>query len=47
MDGHRVGEIGQRISYDSEGAFSRACLALFAHSPKDERSLSSEPSRGG
>ncbi|WP_158807780.1 AraC family transcriptional regulator [Beijerinckia sp. L45] len=32
----RVGEIGLRIGYDSEAAFSRAYKALFGHPPRDE-----------
>jgi AraC-like DNA-binding protein len=32
----RVGEIGLRIGYESEAAFSRAFKALFGHSPRDE-----------
>lgn len=33
----RVGEIGLRIGYESEAAFSRAYKALFGHSPRDEK----------
>ncbi|TGD99349.1 AraC family transcriptional regulator [Methylobacterium nonmethylotrophicum] len=33
--GARVGEIGLRIGYESEAAFSRAYKALFGHSPRD------------
>ncbi len=32
----RVGEIGLRIGYESEAAFSRAYKALFGHPPRDE-----------
>ncbi|MDO9426829.1 MAG: AraC family transcriptional regulator [Methylobacterium sp.] len=32
----RVGEIGLRVGYESEAAFSRAYKALFGHSPRDE-----------
>ena len=34
----RVGEVGLRIGYESEAAFSRAYKALFGHSPRDETS---------
>lgn len=32
----RVGEIGLRVGYESEAAFSRAYKTLFGHSPRDE-----------
>ncbi|MFB0488801.1 AraC-like DNA-binding protein [Methylobacterium sp. OAE515] len=32
----RVGEIGLRVGYESEAAFSRAYKALFGHPPRDE-----------
>ena len=32
----RIGEIGLRIGYESEAAFSRAYKALFGHPPRDE-----------
>lgn len=32
----RIGEIGLRVGYESEAAFSRAYKALFGHSPRDE-----------
>ena len=32
----RVGEIGLRVGYTSEAAFSRAYKALFGHPPRDE-----------
>jgi AraC-like DNA-binding protein len=32
----RVGEIGLRIGYESEAAFSRAYKDFFGHSPRDE-----------
>jgi AraC-like DNA-binding protein len=35
----RVGEIGLRIGYESEAAFSRAYKALFGRSPRDEFKL--------
>jgi AraC-like DNA-binding protein len=35
----RVGEIGLRIGYESEAAFSRAYKALFGRSPRDELKL--------
>ena len=31
----RVGEIGLRVGYESEAAFSRAYKALFGHSPRE------------
>ncbi|MBZ9799319.1 AraC family transcriptional regulator [Mesorhizobium sp. ES1-4] len=39
----RVGEIGLRIGYESEAAFSRAYKQLFGHSPRAEYALASEP----
>lgn len=38
----RIGEVGQRIGYESEAAFSRAYKALFGHSPRGEHSLFDE-----
>jgi AraC-like DNA-binding protein len=35
----RVGEIGLRIGYESEAAFSRAYKEFFGHSPRDEFAL--------
>jgi AraC-like DNA-binding protein len=35
----RVGEIGLRIGYESEAAFSRAYKEFFGHSPRVEFAL--------
>ncbi len=35
----RVGEVGLRIGYESEAAFSRAYKALFGHSPRAESAM--------
>lgn len=40
----RVGEVGLRIGYESEAAFSRAYKALFGHPPRDD---STPPSGAG
>jgi AraC-like DNA-binding protein len=42
----RVGEIGLRIGYESEAAFSRAYKKLFGHSPRVEYALANEPESG-
>lgn len=43
----RVGEIGLRIGYESEAAFSRAYKALFGRSPRDESNLPNETRSDG
>ncbi len=42
----RVGEIGLRIGYESEGAFSRAYKQHFGHAPRIEYALKNEPRSG-
>ncbi len=42
----RVGEIGLRIGYASEPAFSRAYKELFGHSPRAEYAATAGPSSG-
>ncbi len=42
----RVGEIGLRIGYESEAAFSRAYKKLFGHSPRAEYALMNGPESG-
>ncbi|PNG27072.1 AraC family transcriptional regulator [Methylocella silvestris] len=42
----RVGEIGLRIGYESEAAFSRAYKQLFGHSPSVEYGLMNDGTRG-
>ncbi|MEI9429789.1 AraC family transcriptional regulator [Mesorhizobium sp. Cs1299R1N3] len=41
----RVGEIGLRIGYESEAAFSRAYKQLFGHPPRVEYALANEPAK--
>ncbi|KAA3441679.1 AraC family transcriptional regulator [Mesorhizobium sp. SARCC-RB16n] len=41
----RVGEIGLRIGYESEAAFSRAYKQFFGHSPRVEYALANEPAK--
>ncbi|MEI9419236.1 AraC family transcriptional regulator [Mesorhizobium sp. Cs1321R2N1] len=41
----RVGEIGLRIGYESEAAFSRAYKQLFGHPPRVEYTLANEPAK--
>ncbi|TPM28284.1 AraC family transcriptional regulator [Mesorhizobium sp. B2-3-4] len=41
----RVGEIGLRIGYESEAAFSRAYKQLFGHPPRVEYALADGPAR--